>query len=467
MERQKVRIRCVCFKKRQVIFGIAVATLSFLLVSGNPWLSRPLDASEKKAHTATFLCEEFLQGGRQGHSGIVLDLDGDGIEDLLTGAPYARHKNALGAVIIYSGTDKGFLRRPSYIMEADGNFGWSLVSLGEVAGIGKGVFAVGAFSGSGENTSLSGTVNIYQGGDVPRLITRLAGEVAMDKFGYTLSSGDLNGDGIFDLAVGAPFHSPASALYQRGAVYVFFGPGYESVTAVKIPATALYGGIGFSLAMGDLNGDGIDDLLLQTTGKVIVHYGDAGVFAPSAASPDVVFSSADSGFGRSMTLLPDLNGDGCREVAVSADQAVVDGVGNSGRLFILTGGRGNRTVNADLPSLDRLARIDGEPDGGYFGSVILPLSDEPGKAPDLAVSALHADGDVWPASGGIFILSGENLVSPSGSSFIQKFLGKSRDMHLGSFLAPASNGHRLVAGAPTENTDTGGVHIFNLDSSPQ
>ncbi len=436
--------------------------LTFLLASGIPWRSPALDASEKTTPTATFLSQEFLRGGMQGQSGIVLDLDGDGFEDLVIGAPYTRRKETFGAVLIYSGTVAGFPRRPTAILEADGNFGWSLTALGEVTGIGKSVFAAGAFSGSAEKVSLSGTVAVFQGGGRPRLVTLLAGENAMDKFGYALASGDLNGDGIPDLAVGAPFHSPTPALYQRGAVYIFFGPDFKATAAVKIPATTTFGGIGFSLATGDLNGDGIDDLFRQASGKVLVLYGNAGPFAPIISSPNVIFRSADPGFGRSITVLTDLDGDGCREVAVSADQAVVSGIGDSGRLFILTGGSGNRTVNADVASPNLLTRIDGNPSGGRFGSVILPLGNGPGNAPDLAVSAVHPDARPWPATGGIFIISGRRLTSPTGASFIQEIPGESRDMHLGTFLALVSDGNHLVAGAPTENSDTGGVHFFNL-----
>ena len=120
-------------------------------------------------------------------------------------------------------------------MEGDGNLGWSLVSLGDVNGDGKGVFAAGAYSGSGENVSLSGTVTVYKGGGAPQKITTLEGENAMDKFGYALAAGDLNGDELADLIVGAPFHSPDPALYQMGAVYIFFGPTFNQANKLKNP----------------------------------------------------------------------------------------------------------------------------------------------------------------------------------------------------------------------------------------
>ena len=77
----------------------------------------------------------------------------------------------------------------------------------------------------------------------------------------------MRGDGKPDLIVGAPFHSPDPSLYQAGALYVYFGPGYDPEDAIKIPASSAYKGIGFSLAAGDVTNDGIDDLLMRASSK--------------------------------------------------------------------------------------------------------------------------------------------------------------------------------------------------------
>jgi hypothetical protein len=300
--------------------------------------------------------------------------------------------------------------------------------------------------------------------DNPQKVGVLEGEDALDKFGYALAAGDVNGDGVPDLIVGAPFNSPSPALYQRGAVYVYFGPNYDPNQSVKISGTAAAGGIGFSLATGDINGDGIDDLLMQASGKVICYYGSRESFAPSPANPDAVFSSADAGFGRAIKVLWDLNNDGCKDIAVGADQATINGVIDSGRLFILKGGPGKRTVNADAVSSDRLAKIDGEPNGGRFGSAIQPVGDQDGDGtPDLAVSAVHADGPRWPMTGKILLFSGVTLTAAGiDLSSARSLPGEARDMHLGSFLALVAGGRQLAAGAPTEDANTGKVRLFDL-----
>ena len=436
---------------------ILAAMMVILLVQ-----TAALGASKKPAPSSSVLSEKFLRGAMQGQSGIT-QIFNDGSECLVVGAPYAQHKRATGAVLVYRPSPQGFPPRPSLLLAGDGNLGWSLVSLGKMERDGKYYFAAGAFSGSGPEVSLAGTVTIFEASQNPRQVRVLEGERAMDKFGYALASGDLNGDGAADLIVGAPYNSPTPALYQRGAVYVFFGPDYDPGQGYRIPASPTAGGIGFSLATGDINGDGIDDLLMQASGKVICYYGVRGAFAPAPASPDAVFSCADAGFGRAIKVLWDLDGDGYKDIAMGADQATIDNVIDSGRLFILRGGSGPRTVDVNVASIDRLAKIDGEPQGGRFGSVIQLIGDaQSGSAPDVAVSAVHADGVSWPMTGKILLFSGLALTDGIDISSARSIPGEARDMHLGSFLAPVAGGRQLAAGAPTEDANTGKVRLFGL-----
>lgn len=438
---------------------ILVAALVCLLASGSLAAPPALYA----AKPAAFLSQQHLPGGMQGQSGIALDLNGDGLEDLVVGAPYAQHQGAIGALLVYPATPQGFVTRPSVLWDGDGNLGWSLAVLGDLDGKGKAAFAASALSGGSGEVSRCGTVTIYHGGAKLRKLAVLSGENAMDKFGYALAVGDLNGDGIPDLIAGAPFHSPSPAFYQQGAVYIFFGPAYDPAQAVKIPASAFHGGIGFSLATGDVNGDGVDDLLMGAAGKVAVYYGARGSFVPNPGGPDTVFKSADAGFGRSIAVHGDLNGDGFKDVAVGAPQATVNEVIDSGRLFIFKGGVGKRTVNGDAPTADLLAKIDGEPNSGRFASTILPVGDQDGDGvPDLAASAVHADGNPWPVTGKIFLFSGGTLTSTAAVATARAFPGDARDMHLGSFLALVARGTRLAAGAPMENANMGKVRLYNL-----
>jgi hypothetical protein len=447
--------------------GIVLTFLLLFLFANMTHLS-PASAGKKKSTvTSELSSQKFLKGAMQGMSSVVLDLNGDNINDFVVGAPFANHSGANGALLIYFADKNGFYKKPAVILDGDGNLGWSLVSLGDLNDDDREDFAVGAYSGSGKYSSLAGTVIIYHGGKKPNKISVLEGEHALDKFGYSIASGDLNHDGYLDLVVGAPFHSPTPLLYQQGALYIYFGPDYDPEDAIKIPASAIHTGIGFSVATGDITDDGIDDLLIGASGRVVVYCGAKDIF-PACPNPDFVYKDIGynpyNGFGRNMAVLGDVNGDDYNDIVIGAHQETVSGEIDSGRLFILKGGPKTNSINnctSDVSSLELLYLINGEPNCGQFGSAILPVGDSDGDdVPDVVVSAVHADGNPWLMTGKIYLISGAELGQEI--SVAKKIEGKAKNMHLGASLALIGDGKTIAAGAPTENGNTGVVHLYDL-----
>lgn len=431
---------------------------------------------------------------QQGTAGAVVDYDGDGLADLLVGAPFAVGGEGLGAVFVHRGTATGFEPEPAWNLAGDDNFGSQVAAVGDVDGDGAIDFAVAALNGNGPEASLSGSVTVYRGGTSGQVLARLGGEQALDKFGASVTGGcDLDGDGRSDLIVGATGHSPGPDRYLGGAYYVYFGPDLAEARRVKIPATVSTGILGFASACGDVNGDSVDDLVVSAiwthgviwhASKVLVFYGGPGFTAnPDAA--DVTVNSTASHFGDALGVLGDLDGDGFREIAIGvpsfyaipAPTTTNPMTSLKGRVFLVRGGTGTRTVNLSappgtpIPAL--LTTLTGTDYLERFGSTFAPLGDLDGDGkPDFAVGAPHGHAagatslDTGWVSGRVYLFLGKDVATTGAATPATRATLLSRPgktLHYGSFLAPfARSGARLLVGAPTANRQDGAVFVEDL-----
>jgi VCBS repeat protein len=123
---------------------------------------------------------------------------------------------------------------------------------------------------------------------------------------------DFNGDGFADVIVGAPTEDRP----LRGHVYVFFGgPRFDTVADVTIEGQD-WDYLGGAIAAGDLNGDGYGDLVVGAAWprRVYVYFGSAAPAAEPVA--DVVLRGDEEGFGVSVSVVGDVNGDGYGDLLV-------------------------------------------------------------------------------------------------------------------------------------------------------
>ncbi len=405
-----------------------------------------------------------LVGSKQGQSVGFADFDGDGIEDKIVGAPYAATTSGTGVVLVYAGSASGYSSTNTDLLAGGDNFGYSFINLGDVDGDGKADFAISAIHGSDEagGTSLSGTVTIYKGGGNGQIIKTIGGDGPMDKFGYALAAGDVNGDLKPDLIVSAPFNTNDPALYQSGAVYVYFAPDFT--TRVALNAFATNKALGLGVAAGYVNNDNIADLLISASGKVLVYYGGA-TFAPVINSPDITLTSAAAGFGKAIAVIGDLDADGTGEIVVGAPNAVINNLRDTGSVFIVKGSA-TGTVSLDaVPQAALLVRINGAGLFNRFGASIAAMGDvdEDGK-PDFAVGAPMADvttlSGQYILSGKVYLYKGKDITSATTLAHSTEFEGVVKNQQFGTSLAKSASGMLLI-GAPRSNMDTGGVMMVD------
>jgi hypothetical protein len=438
------------YMKKIIQGGLALAmALSFLGCSGSGGSDGSVDSSIT------------LTNSRQGSAGGFVDIDGDGDEDKIVGAPYAEASSKTGALLVYTRDGESYGTRPSMVLTGDDNFGFSFANVGDVDNDGIDDFAVGALNGSGDGASdpsLSGSVYVYKGGTGGELVKKLAGEFPLAKFGYAIDGGDLDGDGYSDVIVGAPFHTSDPALLNQGAVYLYFGP--DLTRTVSLYATSAVKGLGWSAASGDVNGDEIDDLLISVSGKVLGFYGGAG-FSPSLSSPDLTVASAASGFGRTIAVLGDLDGDGFGDFAVGAPKAEMGGNKEAGCLYVIKGGAGARTIDLGTSPPDLLARLCGAGPYDRFGSAVAVSGDldEDGK-PDFAVSAPLCNCDGKPMGGRVYFFKGKDINSGATLSSSTSFDAMVGNQGYGTCLAANSEGNIMIGG-PLSNGNTGGVSMID------
>ncbi|KAK2177777.1 hypothetical protein NP493_580g01067 [Ridgeia piscesae] len=191
-------------------------------------------------------------------------------------------------------------------------------------------FAVGMPKGN----ELMGKVVLYTNN--LRNITEVYGEQIGEYFGYSIAASDFNGDGLDDVAVGAPFHSDyTTETYESGAVYVHyqnpqetFLPDKRTLLRGKKTSRARFG-LAVS-AIGDINNDGFNDLAVGApydgedgNGAVYIFHGSPeGV---QAAMSQIIYAvdidDQLATFGYSLSSGLDMDNNGYPDILVGAYEA--------------------------------------------------------------------------------------------------------------------------------------------------
>ncbi|MEZ4387042.1 MAG: hypothetical protein R3D98_05610 [Candidatus Krumholzibacteriia bacterium] len=269
------------------------------------------------------------------------DLDGNG-GGLIVGSPAGT--SADGRAFIYlGGAGLDATADLTLAVPAGGYFGWAVNTAGDFTGDGWDDVIVGG------NTLAN--VYLFAGGpgldDQPDLV--FSGDAGSNRFGYGLApAGDVNGDGWDDVIIG-DMHNGAGGLYA-GRAHVFFGgPGADGQAELVYTGTTEYGIFGRTVAgAGDLDGDGLDDLIVGAPtpdtaghgpGQTFVFLGGDTLGTNRADTlADYVFTGAAESdrLGAQVAIVGDQNGDGRPDFLVGADLAD-SVVGASSGVFYLYG----------------------------------------------------------------------------------------------------------------------------------
>jgi hypothetical protein len=208
------------------------------------------------------------------------DLDGDGYDDVIVGAPIQDGGGAnRGAAYVYFGSATGIAQATEVKLTAsdgasDDFFGWSVARAGDLDGDGYDDVVVGAHNHDGVGTnSNSGAAYVCYGAATgissSSEVKLTASDAAyFDRFGISAATADLDGDGYDDLVIGADLDDDGGA--SSGSAYVYYGAASgiqlsseEKLTASDAAASARFG---FSaVGLGDHDGDGYDDVMVGPT----------------------------------------------------------------------------------------------------------------------------------------------------------------------------------------------------------
>ncbi len=246
----------------------------------------------------------------------VGDVNNDGYDDVAVGSP-AYSSNA-GRAYVFHGSSSGVSTTASTtISGAPSTYtGACVTAVGDINRDGYADIAVGAPWNGGYN----GSVLVYHGsasGTSSTVTTTINGPGPNSYFGWSIAGGDVTGDGYADLLIGAYYRSS-----YTGAAYLYRSSGTSlSTTATTSLTGSSSSYFGWAVQLADVTGDGYDDAIIgsynysSATGLVSWYKGSSSGLASSASG--TLSGSSSSRFGFSLGH-EDINADGYDDVLVGS-----------------------------------------------------------------------------------------------------------------------------------------------------